>query len=573
MMSTYYTNDRTTQIVLYLLKAHGIRKVIVSPGTTTVTLVASMQIDPYFELYSAVDERSAAYMACGLAYESGEPVVLSCTEATASRNYFPGLTEAYYRKLPVLAITGCHGSNDIGHLRPQVIDRSEQPVDTVKMSISLGKCKSQDDEWFVNVQTNKALLELTRNGGGPVHINLSYSGSSFLTRNLPSTRVIKRYSQFENVPPLPIGRIAIFVGSHKKWSDDELNAIDSFCANHNAVVFCDKTSGYLGKYRIDYALIAAQSSYTPHTNNPDLLIHIGEVSGDTYTQGSLKPQSVWRVSEDGEVRDTFKRLKNVFSMPEKIFFTLYKDVNPNNTDEYLNACKKEYESIVSQAPNVEFSNVWIAQTLIGKLPKQSILHLSIFNSFRSWNFAPTRSDIQTICNVGGFGIDGTLSTLLGASIANPDILHFAVIGDLAFFYDMNSLGNRYVSNNIRILLINNGRGTEFRNYDHPCVLFGEEADSYMAAAGHFGYKSTTLVKNYALSLGFKYLTASTKEDFLNMYEQFTDSNNREAPMILEAFTDSKDDSNAVYADRHIIKECALEIKNKAKRIVKDIIKR
>ena len=573
MMSTYYTNDRTTQIVLYLLKAHGIRKVIVSPGTTNVTLVASMQIDPYFELYSAVDERSAAYMACGLAYESGEPVVLSCTEATASRNYFPGLTEAYYRKLPVLAITGCHGSNDIGHLRPQVIDRSEQPVDTVKMSISLGKCKSQDDEWFVNVQTNKALLELTRNGGGPVHINLSYSGSSFLTRNLPSTRVIKRYSQFENVPPLPIGRIAIFVGSHKKWSDDELNAIDSFCANHNAVVFCDKTSGYLGKYRIDYALIAAQSSYTPHSYIPDLLIDIGEVSGDTYTQGSLKPQSVWRVSEDGEVRDTFKRLKNVFSMPEKIFFTLYKDVNPNNTDEYLNACKKEYESIVSQAPNVEFSNVWIAQTLIGKLPKQSILHLSIFNSFRSWNFAPTRSDIQTICNVGGFGIDGTLSTLLGASIANPDILHFAVIGDLAFFYDMNSLGNRYVSNNIRILLINNGRGTEFRNYDHPCVLFGEEADSYMAAAGHFGYKSTTLVKNYALSLGFKYLTASTKEDFLNMYEQFTDSNNREAPMILEAFTDSKDESNAVYAYRHIIKECVLEIKNKAKRIVKDIIKR
>ena len=61
MMSTYYTNDRTTQIVLYLLKAHGIRKVIVSPGTTNVTLVASMQIDPYFELYSAVDERSAAW--------------------------------------------------------------------------------------------------------------------------------------------------------------------------------------------------------------------------------------------------------------------------------------------------------------------------------------------------------------------------------------------------------------------------------------------------------------------------------------------------------------------------------
>ena len=114
-MSTYYSNDKTTQIVLSILKANGIRKVIVSPGTTNIALVGSMQYDSFFELYSAVDERSAAYMACGLAYESGEPVVLSCTEATASRNYYPGLTEAFYRKLPVLAITGNHGIHEIGH--------------------------------------------------------------------------------------------------------------------------------------------------------------------------------------------------------------------------------------------------------------------------------------------------------------------------------------------------------------------------------------------------------------------------------------------------------------------------
>ena len=69
-MKTFYTDDKTTQIVLSLLKAHGIRKVIVSPGTTNVALVGSMQQDEFFDMYSAVDERSAAYMACGLAYES-----------------------------------------------------------------------------------------------------------------------------------------------------------------------------------------------------------------------------------------------------------------------------------------------------------------------------------------------------------------------------------------------------------------------------------------------------------------------------------------------------------------------
>ena len=140
-MNTYYSNDKTTQILLSLLKAHGIRKVIVSPGTTNISLVGSMQYDSFFELYSSVDERSAAYIACGLAYESGEPVVLSCTEATASRNYLPGLTEAYYRKLPILAITGNHGSCEVGHLKPQVIDRSVMPRDTVRLSVNLGKCK------------------------------------------------------------------------------------------------------------------------------------------------------------------------------------------------------------------------------------------------------------------------------------------------------------------------------------------------------------------------------------------------------------------------------------------------
>ena len=95
MENKYYTKERNVQIVLSLLKAHGIRKVIASPGSTNIAVVGSMEHDSFFEIYSCVDERSAAYMACGLSAESGEPVVLSCTGATASRNYYPGLTEAY----------------------------------------------------------------------------------------------------------------------------------------------------------------------------------------------------------------------------------------------------------------------------------------------------------------------------------------------------------------------------------------------------------------------------------------------------------------------------------------------
>lgn len=87
------------------MKASDIRKIVASPGTTNICLAGSLQSDPFFEIYSSVDERSAAFIAVGLAAESGEPVALSCTGSTASRNYIPGLTEAFYRKLPVLAIT------------------------------------------------------------------------------------------------------------------------------------------------------------------------------------------------------------------------------------------------------------------------------------------------------------------------------------------------------------------------------------------------------------------------------------------------------------------------------------
>ena len=139
MENKYYTEERNVQILLFLLKAHGIRKVIVSPGSTNIAVVGSMEHDPFFEMYSCVDERSAAYMACGLAAESGEPVVLSCTGATASRNYYPGLTEAFYRKLPILALTSSQDSRKMGHLKDQITDRTCPPADVVLSLIHISE--------------------------------------------------------------------------------------------------------------------------------------------------------------------------------------------------------------------------------------------------------------------------------------------------------------------------------------------------------------------------------------------------------------------------------------------------
>lgn len=551
MDKKFYTAERNVQIILSLLKAHGIRKVVASPGTTNLSLVASMQQDKFFEMYSSVDERSAAYIACGLAAESGSPIVITCTGATASRNYMSGLTEAFYRKLPIIALTANQGVQNIGHLIAQNIDRRKLPNDIVKISVDVPTVNSFNDEWLCNVNVNKAILELTHHGGGPVHINFSTSYSKdFSVRELPNERVIKRITSNETFPKIREGHIGIFVGAHKKFTDSETLAIENFCEVHNAVVFCDHTSGYYGKYRFQNALIGAQY-VSNNIGNIDILIHIGEISGDYYGM-SISPKEVWRVSEDGEVKDFFKKLQYVFEMPEETFFLSYLNSEKLNQTYYYK-CVSEYKRIYNMIPELPFGNLWIAKFLSNKMPSGSVIHFGILNSLRSWNFFYLPKDIETYCNVGGFGIDGILSTLLGASLASPQKIFFGILGDLAFFYDMNAIANRHVSSNLRILLINNGRGTEFTNYGHPGYAFGKDAEPYIAASGHFGNKSPFLVRHYAEDLGFKYISASNKEEFNNKYIEFISTERFSKPILFEVFTDSQDESNAIKIMRNIEK--------------------
>lgn len=560
--NNYYTAERNVQIVISILKANGIKRVIASPGTTNMTFVGSIQQDSFFEIYSSVDERSAAYLACGMAAETGEPVVLSCTGATASRNYMPGLTEAYYRKLPILAITSHRGDYQLGHLIDQQIDRRSLPNDIAIEHVVLPMVKDSNDEKYCTIEANKAILALKLNGGGPVHINLfTEYNRDFSIKELPPTRVIRRYSIHDKLPTLiKKGKTVVSIGAHRSFTQEETSSIDTFCATHNAVVLCDHTSNYYGKYSVHMALVFCQENWYSHLKNVDLMIHIGEVTGNVFR---AFPSRVWRISEDGALRDPFNKLTTVFMMPEKTFFDYYSQHNCCE-ESFLQECKEEYDEINKSIPNLPFSNIWIAQQLAPRLPQNSVIHLGIYNSLRSWNFFNLPDGVTANSNVGGFGIDGGVSSMIGASIAKPEKLFFGIFGDLAFFYDMNVLGNRHVGKNVRILLINNGKGNEFRLYCHPCRIFGEDAEPYMAAAGHYGNKSSLLVKHYAEDLGYKYLSARSKEEFLSVMNLFCETENTSSPIVFEVFTNTEDESNALKAICTIKKDSNYALKKKIK---------
>ena len=566
----FYTNERNVQIVIALLKAHGIHRVIASPGTTNMTFVVSIENDPWFHIWSSVDERSASYLACGMAAETGEPVVISCTGATASRNYMPGLTEAYYRKLPVLAITSTRGNYKIGHLIDQQIDRRNIPNDIAIESVTIPMVKDYEDERFCEIEANKAILALKLNGGGPVHINMYTRYShDFSVREIPHVNTIYRHTIYDKEwPSIPHdGRIVVRIGSHADFTDEQTRAIDEFCATYDAVVCCDHTSGYRGKYEVHGQLVFGQQMWQSSLRNTNLCIHIGEVSGDQFC---VNAKHTWRVSPDGALRDTFGNLRRVFMMHEIDFFNHYKKKDCNHT-EYLDSLNKEIDEIKNKVPNLPFSNIWMAQQMHDKLPKGCEIHFGIYHSLRSWNFFKLPMGIQAKCNVGGFGIDGGVSSMIGASLSNSDKLFFGVFGDLAFFYDMNVIGNRHVGNNVRILLINNGKGNEFRNYGHPCFFLGDEADKYIAAAGHYGNMSNLLVKNYAENLGYDYLKAANKEEFISVIEHFLSPHIGDRPILFEVFTETDDESNALETILNIVIDQKAQIKSNIKKAVKKVV--
>lgn len=569
MNNNYYTKERNVQIVLSILKHHGIKKVVASPGSTNIAVVASMQHDPFFEMYSCVDERSAAYMACGLAAESGEPVVLSCTGATASRNYYPALTEAYYRKLPILALTSSQDSRRIGHLKDQLTDRSCPPKDLVNISVNLQNIKDELDEWDVTIKANKAILELWHRGGGPSHINIETNYCrEFSIKELPDTKIINRYTFIDNFPELPDGKIAVVVGAHKRMSARLGEAIDKFCENNNAVVFCDHTSGYKGRYSVNFTLANYQQ---PLQSNKgfDLIIHIGETSFFVWQAEDAK--QVWRVSEDGELKDIFRKLTNVFEMPELYFFEYYaKHHRASESERLLEKCIAEVKVVETSFPDIPFSQIWIASVLHDKLPKNSLLHLGILAPIRSWNFFSLDDSVQSDCNQGGFGIDGNISTAVGAAISDPNQLVFVEVGDLSFFYDMNVLGNRHIGNNLRILIVNNGLGGEFRLFNQVGDILGKETDSFISAGGHYGNKSPEVVKSFVESLGYEYLSASSKDQFIGIYERFITQGLTEKPMVFEVFTNIEDENTALLSMFDILEpQTTLQqkVKNALKRAI------
>ncbi|MCF2738868.1 thiamine pyrophosphate-binding protein, partial [Bacteroides caecigallinarum] len=257
-----YTILENARIVISLLKKHNIRHIVLSPGGSNIPITQGVQNDSFFKCYSVVDERSAMYFAIGLYLQTGEIIATSCTSAQATRNYVPGLTEAYYKHVPILAITMSKHPMYLSQDYMQCPIQTSLPIDSVKKSFSLPCINSIEDRYQCIRTTNEAILELTHNGKGPVQLNIEELDSQTWKfdknlKTLPDVRCIKRFYSTSNLDNELNGKkVMLLIGEHLPFSSQEQDSISRFCKKHNVLVYTNHISNFKNDYSLNGNIVA-----------------------------------------------------------------------------------------------------------------------------------------------------------------------------------------------------------------------------------------------------------------------------------------------------------------------------
>lgn len=587
-----YTKIKNVQILVSLLKQHNIRHLVLSAGTRHVPLAHSVENDDFFKCYSVVDERSAGYFALGLAKELGEPVAIACTSSTATCNYTPPIAEAYYQKVPLLVLTGDRDPYLLDQLEDQMINQVDMYRNFCKKCVTLPLVENDKDVWYCQRLINEALLELNHHGCGPVQINfpINQSIEDIADASVPELPVYNKIERCEigknkalwqkKVETLKKAkRILVLIGSATPASAELEQALDAFAERYNCVIATEHLSNVHCKNAVNTYLVAeAITGAVLGKLGPDVVIFFG---GNFLSRLKVQLRGIkatcesWIINDDGAIMDPFQNLTNVFECPPEYFFDFFAEHNPKGSNDRVlhksfvalkeklafpdpyELAQKVNQLAVNDAkfknlpapeckeliPDNYLSAFLAMYGLTREIPNNSLLHLSILNSTRITQLFDLDPSVSVYSNIGTDGIDGSMSTFLGQARVHPDRQCFLIIGDLSFFYDMNSISIRDIGPNVHILLVNNGGGAEFYFSMGPKLL--PNIDRHIAAA-HQNSARAWIEAN-----GFRYLSARNTEEYAQAMGEFMRSD-ADAPVVMEIFTDKENDIKILKGFRRLV---------------------
>ena len=516
-----------------LCAAHGIQQAVVSPGSRSAAISLAFENHPEIEVKVIADERSAAFIAMGIAQQQQKAVALICTSGSAVYNYAPAVAEAYYQEIPLLVITADRPPEWTNQYDGQTIQQDGIFGKHVKSSFSLPvDLTHADAQWHSNRLINEAILLTEGFPKGPVHLNVPirepFYPADGETFSFPETRVLKAASIEKQLSDSSWKELSKIWNENKK----RLLVIGQMEPNPKLTESLQKLIGVsaipviseitANQHGLETA-ITKQDLFlqgNPSLESPEVLITIGKSLISKNLKIFLRknpPKYHWHIHQGNRLNDALQHLSHSIDMkPENFIAKLAEWGDKAGENSFSNDWKKASKACVERSQSFvescDFGELKATAICLTKLPADSQLHLANSMSVRYTNFLGVRqTGVEIYCNRGTSGIDGSNGTAVGAALSSGKLVTL-LTGDMAFLYDRNAFWHSYDLSNLRIIVQNNAGGGIFGMIRGPRSQAGYEK--------LFQTDQPLTAKMTAKEYGFEYATAKNEDQLRDELKTF-----------------------------------------------------
>ncbi len=480
------TDKLSCNILADLLVAHGVRDVVLSPGSRNAPVIIALSRRSELRCATVVDERSAGFIALGMSLQSGRPVAMVCTSGTALLNYAPAVAEAFYRRIPLIVISADRPEEWIDQDDSQTLWQQDALAPYVKRGCDISaRLDFTNGEWWSRRAINDALLEAESGRKGPVHINLRLDAP--LNRECEyecgSATPIHTVTPSPELPVAEARRLGqmlaspckvlVVAGFHEP--DERLNrALVKLASLPNVAVMTETLANLhspLFISRIDATLVRL-SERQRESLAPDVVITVGGALVSRHVKEWLRsrPASMqhWHVGVSHTTIDCFKHLTLKIELPGATFMRqLASAMQPYKAPsgyaaEWAELSLHAAEIAEAYMDSAPWSDMTAIRHIISHIPRGCNLHLSNGTPVRYAQLMDCSHIHRSDCNRGVSGIDGSTSTALGASAVYDSGCTMLLSGDMSFQYDIAALSSTLMSGRMKMVVICNGGGGIFR---------------------------------------------------------------------------------------------------------------
>ena len=497
MKKSINRNILAAECFITILSNFGIRDICISPGSRNTPLTIAVSQNSGIQPHIIVDERAACFFALGLAKHTGNPVAVVTTSGTAAAELTPGIVEAFFSRIPLIICTADRPAYLAGRGANQAINQRNMFSNHVREYYDIG-LPGISRRWFNRLSKNVAGKLISQaNNPGPVHFNFPFEkpfepGSptdeieaeslSAIENDINTVKPVQRkstpdrqLSKKTTEKILESKKILLTAGPLNKAADIA-ESLSDLAQKLNYLIAPDGLARIYFQNKsnvIDNFSTIAFSSEFKNKYDPDLIVHFGNAPTSNSFLEFFKESKAYKivVNEYGDKIDPTRTADEFIKIHP---VDLCKEILESDNTQ-INSGKipwsEEILKMDAEIDRIKTDLIFkkrfpyesrIINEVYSFMPEGSNLFLSNSLPVRDFEyFISERKKINLYYNRGASGIDGIIATACGVG-KNSEFPTTLILGDLAFYHDLNSL---YLCNQLSkpviIVVINNGGGGIF----------------------------------------------------------------------------------------------------------------